>query len=54
VLYEVAANAEPDEYTKDGRQKKPRSLKGRRLILRRTRLIGGQATLWPSGGTSPL
>jgi hypothetical protein len=38
----------PIEYTKDGEAEVAECLyKGRRLIVRRTRLIGRQATLWP-------
>jgi hypothetical protein len=38
----------PIEYTKDGEaQVAECDYKGRRLIVRRTRLIGRQATLWP-------
>ncbi|HEX3794650.1 MAG TPA: IS1380 family transposase [Acidimicrobiales bacterium] len=38
----------PIEYTKDGEaQVAECDYKARRLIVRRTRLIGGQATLWP-------
>ena len=52
VLSAVAAIDEgawtPIEYTPDGMAEvAERTYKGRRLIVRRTRLVGAQATLWP-------